>query len=249
MVSSISKPHIIALCETWLFSDIPDSLISILGYSVYRCDRSDGRRGGGVCAYVRNDVSVKNVSPPYMPDICSEFLILELKQFDLTTLILYVTPSLNSSQLQAINDFIINVSDASTSSQFLIAGDLNHLNTLVLEQLLCMKQVVMTPTRKSAILDKILISEDMYSAYFSDLPGEADPVTIGPPLGNSDHCCVTLLSREQSVNLFRASVLRKFTVFVPVILINLRKCFVIIRGNLFIGVTCPLMTNVKCFMK
>ena len=44
-VAASYHPNIIALSETWLYDLVPDSLISIDGYNMFRCDRS-GRRGG-----------------------------------------------------------------------------------------------------------------------------------------------------------------------------------------------------------
>ena len=41
---------IICISETWLHNDISDSIIIIrYSYDIHRCDRSDGRVGGGVC--------------------------------------------------------------------------------------------------------------------------------------------------------------------------------------------------------
>ena len=40
-----------AITETWLSPNVP---IDISGYSLLRHDRSDGRRGGGVCVFVKD---------------------------------------------------------------------------------------------------------------------------------------------------------------------------------------------------
>jgi hypothetical protein len=47
--------HLLTLSETWLSSDILDSEIDIVGYTLYRRDRKT--RGGGVAVYARDDIS------------------------------------------------------------------------------------------------------------------------------------------------------------------------------------------------
>lgn len=44
-----SKPDFIVLTETWLNDQIPSDLFQISGYTVFRDDRKDARRGGGAC--------------------------------------------------------------------------------------------------------------------------------------------------------------------------------------------------------
>ena len=49
---------ILALSKIWLTSEISDSEISIMGYSIVRKDRQDSSKacGGGVFIYVRNGI-------------------------------------------------------------------------------------------------------------------------------------------------------------------------------------------------
>ena len=47
-------PQIIAVSETW-FKSI--SIVNVKGYNLYRKDRSDGRRGGGVCLYIDESIN------------------------------------------------------------------------------------------------------------------------------------------------------------------------------------------------
>ena len=48
--------HIACVTESWLNDRIPSDIVDIPGYLCYRHDRGDGRRGGGVVCYVREDV-------------------------------------------------------------------------------------------------------------------------------------------------------------------------------------------------
>ncbi|XP_052224879.1 uncharacterized protein LOC127840502 [Dreissena polymorpha] len=50
-----SRAAIISISETWLDSSVPDSEISIENYCIERRDRN--RHGGGVCIFIRKDLS------------------------------------------------------------------------------------------------------------------------------------------------------------------------------------------------
>ena len=52
---SVHKVHIATVTETWLTDQIGDDQLSIGGYVIYRKDRMHGR-GGGVCAYVSQQI-------------------------------------------------------------------------------------------------------------------------------------------------------------------------------------------------
>ena len=60
-------PNIVAITESWLKQNIPNSIIDIAGYNVYRQDRKfenrEGRtkRGGGLLLYMRNDLLYDNL--------------------------------------------------------------------------------------------------------------------------------------------------------------------------------------------
>ena len=53
-----NKLDILCVSETWLYSDIPSKFLSIDGFSIYR---SDLGRGGGVCIYARNELTVAQI--------------------------------------------------------------------------------------------------------------------------------------------------------------------------------------------
>ncbi|VDP94243.1 unnamed protein product, partial [Echinostoma caproni] len=53
---------IIAITETWLTADIPDSELSLPGMSLLQCDRPT--RGGGVLLYYRKDLDCEQIHPP-----------------------------------------------------------------------------------------------------------------------------------------------------------------------------------------
>ncbi len=54
LLPEAQHPHVIALCETWLDNSIKDQEMTIEGYFLVRRDRN--RHGGGIAAYLREDV-------------------------------------------------------------------------------------------------------------------------------------------------------------------------------------------------
>lgn len=57
-VSSVEKPHLIFITETW-FNQY--SVPKIDNYYCYRKDREDKNKGGGVCIFVKNDIKSSEV--------------------------------------------------------------------------------------------------------------------------------------------------------------------------------------------
>ena len=60
VVASKLNPDIIALTETWLTPDVPDSHCSLLDYNILRRDRI-GKIGGGVMIYIRSSIFYRNL--------------------------------------------------------------------------------------------------------------------------------------------------------------------------------------------
>lgn len=58
------KFSIIGLSETWLNNQVSDYSIRIEGYKLLRCDRADGRKGGGVAFYIDNAIKFKVINVP-----------------------------------------------------------------------------------------------------------------------------------------------------------------------------------------
>lgn len=50
------KPDFLCLSETWLSDRIPDGLVHLPGYSIFRADRLIHKRGGGLACYVRDSM-------------------------------------------------------------------------------------------------------------------------------------------------------------------------------------------------
>jgi hypothetical protein len=210
-VVAVLKPNIIAVCESWLSENVTDDEVRLQGYSTYRCDRSNGKKGGGVCVYVNYSLHCEEWVNNGFHRMCPfiECVALIMKQVEILLIVIYVPPGMSSSQHQDIIEYLIEVIDHITTSlpdiKTIIAGDMNQLPTSHLEQQLNMKQLVDLPTRGNAILDKILFDRRLLTSEPNqgstsdneEKRGEKPICTIHPEIDKSDHRVVFL----NSVNL------------------------------------------------
>lgn len=192
LFASVSHPDIMIFCETWLSENFVNETISIPGYgNPLRHDRSN-KRGGGVCMYCRADILVHEITITSSPPAYIECLWTAFSTWKTIILALYVPPNLSSSQLNEVTAYIESEADNAlnlfSESKLIILGDLNHLSTEDLESTFGLKQVVDQPTRKRAILDKILLDHKLID-YFH-------PPIVGPNFGAADHLSVYLKPRN-----------------------------------------------------
>ena len=65
--------------ETWLKDVIRSDVVSISGYVIHRNDRSNGRRGGGVAVFVRQDIPCERLTTLEAADVESVWLLYRTK--------------------------------------------------------------------------------------------------------------------------------------------------------------------------
>ncbi len=199
LLVSSTKPHIIAVTETWLSSCVPNGAIRVHGYdTVYRYDRPDHRRGGGVLLLVRN-----NLSCTERPDlrVWPESVWAEIRLTCQTLIVgcLYRPPSSDSSILSddleltfnkidfrhkvvLVGDFNATSPSWCSSDKYNVAG--RHLEPSFLA--LGLHQCLSSPTHLrpdgsfGALLDLVLTNH----------PSSVTAVTTHPPVGSSDHLVV-----------------------------------------------------------
>ena len=183
------QPDIIGITETWANDSILDAELQLEGYQLFRCDRNNEHKGGGVLLYVRN---LLNPSEFRTNSLYGEHIWCRIGK--LVIGVCYRSPNLgivgqgNSSKLRAV---LQEVAD----KDVLIMGDFNYPNidwktgtayhfadpdTQEFIQTIedCFySQHVLCPTRGDAILD-IILSRD---------PDLVSNVTVIHNLGNSDH--------------------------------------------------------------
>ena len=102
----------VGVTETWLTEDVLDSEVNhdFQGYSLLRCDRSGGRQGGGVCLYLREDLS-GDVLATFANSVC-ELLIVKIHQLETIVCVAYRPPDTKHSEFTGL----LNCLDETLSS-------------------------------------------------------------------------------------------------------------------------------------
>ena len=186
------NPSLIAVTESWANCTIPDSVYTLLGYSLYRNDRKN-QAGGGVLLYVNNrlksEINDDLTHSDYEESIwCNVWLTKDVK---LLIGVVYRPPGLLPMQNQNLVNLLHKTRSYSKSEYTIVVGDFNYPSIdwerfsfgpscdqfvdAVLD--LNLTQHVLQPTRNDAILDLV----------FSSDPEVVSNVDILEPLGNSDH--------------------------------------------------------------
>jgi hypothetical protein len=210
-IASSLKLDFIALCETWLTASVSDEEIHLPGYSSFRCDRDDGRRGGGVCVYVNNCLQCEDISHSYCVPAGIESVAVIMSSMQILLVVIYIPPNVTVTQHEAVNDYLVELFDSTSSSspdlKLIVAGDLNQFPTKTLEGHLDLVQIIETPTRGTAVLDKILLDKRLVSSVNSALKPhnectrtneKKELYTVAPEIGNSDHRSILLNSFKGS---------------------------------------------------
>ena len=187
-MASVLNPQVIAVTESWLNDSVDDSFVQISNYSTpFRRDRQ-GRTGGGVCCYIRNDLSCSIPSNLMNEPTCIECLWLRLRGANIILGVVYIPPALSLVQYQEITQYLIDCADmtldGATDDRLILVGDFNRMPIDELETQLSLVQLVDSPTRGDAILDLILVDPELKQRYLN-------PIT-GPSLGKSDHLSILL---------------------------------------------------------
>ena len=213
---SVSKPDLVCVSESWLHSNIVDSLLFIEGYCLLRDDRI-GRKGGGVCVWVKNLFCPTMIVPLSTKPDCMESIIFSLPFLNITCFLLYIPPGLISADHQCISSFLTSELDRilldNPNQHVIVCGDLNDFASLTFTENFNLVNKVTSPTRSASFLDQIWLDENLSRHY-------DETAIVGPPIGNSDHSCVILIPTEQHTSSenrtvlvwdYRASNLANFT--------------------------------------
>jgi hypothetical protein len=191
VTTSLIKPDLILLTETWLNSNVTDSLLNIPGYTLFRHDRPLPRRGGGVAVYVKNHIFVRPFFVTnFLEPVNSLWCI--LADIKVIVLCIYVPPDVSRSHSSDVNCFIVENFDTLLSQypdfDVIICGDFNSLPCNFSNDL-NVSNIVKSPTRGNSSLD-LFFASDPISAKFN--------ATVRSPIGNSDHRSVLVLPQIPS---------------------------------------------------
>ena len=173
--------HVFAATETWFNSVISDEIVGIDNFTLYRDDRPDGRVGGGVGVWVRTSLQATRVvfEGPFFGCECVCLLFCSIK---MCFLCIYVLPSSVIQSSSDVIQFIVknldNIVLQNPDFNLFLTGDFNRLDVTYLLNSFDLQNVVLSPTRKEAILDLVLISQPLVTQYH---------VEVGPPIATSDH--------------------------------------------------------------
>jgi hypothetical protein len=164
------QADVVLITESWYTSKHPDSDLNLDGFILLRRDRI-GRKGGGVCVYVRSTLACCTYQPEggaASKDVEIMWVKLQCSDWVIFLALCYHPPNPNypvnwfTSQLSDnIDSIIANQSDC----VIIVAGDFNALCTDFIENDYGLCQLVKTPTHGDKILDKFFVSRpDLFSA-------------------------------------------------------------------------------------
>ena len=156
------KADIVLIAESWFTCKHSSTELNLSGFALYRRDRFC-RKGGGLCAYVRDNISCSYFYPSSVHTTRHvEIMWLKLHSCNTTFFIAlcYHPPNPVYSEEMFVLQLSENI-DCIMADQndfvLIVAGDFNMLSTdfLVASYGLC--QLVATPTHGGKILDKFFI--------------------------------------------------------------------------------------------
>ena len=184
------NPDIIGITESWCIEEVTNAEISYENYGLFRRDRGNGRRGGGVLLYVKSELKAVTVKPK-VEEAESVWCKLETTGQDLYIGVCYRAPG-NTTNDPNTHTNINNIIREFKGKYTMQMGDYNYpgidwsvgvgdslsaqtfMNTI---EDCGLTQHVEAPTRGNAILDLVLTSE----------PDMIDNVEILGTIENSDH--------------------------------------------------------------
>jgi len=205
---------ILFITETWLSTSVTDAMLDPKGlYTVYRCDRSNGRAGGGVCVLVKACHSVLRVDLQLTSSsfecVCFDLFI---SHSVMRMFLVYRPPSTcQTNNVGAMTDLVNCLAQQCVNtSTTCILGDMNCPNIYwdagivvgdIVQKIFHdfttdqgLVQFVNSPTRGSNILDIVLCNDPL---FISD-------VQTTVPFSNSDHnsivCVLNVAISKSAVN-------------------------------------------------
>ena len=188
---------IFCLIETWCNTDIPDEAISIDNFSLYRRDRQDGRAGGGIMCYIKEDIPDTKVWVELnIQSLETLFITIRPKRLPrgishITMGIIYHPPKSNDWLMsQHLIDSVDIIRQKYPSTAFMICGDFNHMKDSYFKKSCQLYQLVKYPTHGTSKIDLCYTSlKDFYK----------DPIHESG-IGLSRHQSMVFIPHNKCVN-------------------------------------------------
>ena len=170
--------------ETWLKSTIPDEVINIAGYHLYRRDCIN-RMHGGVCMFIKDSIISQELTDLQSDD--HEVLWLNVRPRRLprgfSSIIIgvvYHPPGAdNESMRDYIRDCLTKIEASHPNCGIIIAGYFNKLDAKSTMRLFQLKHLIKFPTRGA-------------NTFFTNLSDFYANVKRLPPFGLSDHLTIVM---------------------------------------------------------
>ena len=148
--------------ETHLKIEVPDTVVNISGYNIFRRDRNwsgcDLRNGGGVAIYTRSNLSVIDVYRSNLYEFICLTVLLPSGNYILLSGLYH--PPKTSYQQCDLMDYLLNFFDTMLDNHpnatIVCGGDLNHLDLTRLKRITGWTALVDFPTRGDSFLDNCL---------------------------------------------------------------------------------------------
>ena len=122
-------------------------------------------------------------------EVTSMFIRLSCNNFCIICCGVYIPPGLSKTDHDLIIEFLISDLELCLSQyldyKLIVARDFNDLDPVFLCESLGVVNRVTEATRQNAILDHILVDDNLCDHY-------ENPTSVGPPLKNSNHNCIFL---------------------------------------------------------
>ena len=162
--------EIVLIAESWLKDTHGDIEMGIEGYTLHRRDRVGKRKGGGLCAFVKDTINSRIINIADGVNINDQVEIMWLhcshKNLQFCVCLCYFPPNPIHDVTQFVDQLsqsIDYVSDNIQNDFIVICGDFNNLRTDFLCVDYGLMQIVEQPTHGTNYLDKMFISRpDLY---------------------------------------------------------------------------------------
>jgi hypothetical protein len=200
------------ITETWADSS---SALCIDGYTMYRKDRTHKRngknmRGGGVCVYVRNDITGGETSYNLNEHDDDEMIWLELKACEDKILVgcIYKSPECNIVHVNKALQKVRHALDSKMFTGCLIVGDFNLFNiswgscgTAFMKRDDLESESFISTIRDSFLFQHVFeptfqtqLGEltNTLDLVLTDMPERIYSIKLGPPLGQLTKCHLSL---------------------------------------------------------
>ena len=195
------------ITKTWLRESIPDSIIHIPGYTVFRRDRIRDNHGG-VCTYVQADQLHKFKQISHII-CCDDHEILWLHicanrlprgYSSIIVGVIYHPPSDNDALIRDhFLPLFTKIESEFPNCGIILAGDFNRSNINFLLKHFRLKQLVKVSTRNNATLDLLLTNLHEYYC----------PPLASHPFGLSDHNTIVVTPKIKDCNATKKKTVKK----------------------------------------